>query len=57
MYTTDSMFRWWWYGGKKSVTPFRPLIDELKKKDANKDPQINQVIEYIRKSMINDKVA
>lgn len=56
-YTTESMFRWWWYGGKKSVIPFRPLIDELKKKDANKDPQVNQVLEYIRMAMLNDKVA
>jgi hypothetical protein len=56
-YTTESMFRWWWYGGKKSIIPFRPLIDELKKKDSNKDPQVNQVIEYIRQSMLNDKVA
>ena len=56
-YTTESMFRWWWYGGKKSVIPFRPLIDELRKKDANKDPQVNQVLEYIRQSMLSDKVA
>lgn len=56
-YTTESMFRWWWYGGKKSITPFRPLIDELKKRDANKDPQTNKIIEYIRQAMLNDKVA
>ena len=56
-YTTESMFRWWWYGGKKSIIPFRPLIDELKKKDSKKDPQSNKVIEYIRKAMLNDKVA
>jgi hypothetical protein len=63
MYTTESMFRWWWYGGKKSVTPFRPLIDELKRKDLekeidiNKSPQAHKIIEYIKTSMLTDKVA
>jgi hypothetical protein len=56
-YTTEAMFRWWWYGGKKSITPFRPLINELRVKDANKDPQVNKVIEFIRNTMQQDKVA
>ena len=56
-YTTQAMFRWWWYGGKKSITPFRPLINELRVKDANKDPQVNKVIEFIRNTMQQDKVA
>jgi hypothetical protein len=56
-YTTESMFRWFWYGGKKSITPFRPLINELRVKDANKDPQVNKVIELIRNTILNDKVA
>lgn len=56
-YTSQHMFRYYWSGGKKSITPFRPLIDELKSKDSNKDPQVNQVVEYIRQSMLSDKVA
>ena len=56
-YTTQAMFRWCWYGGKKSITPFRPLINELRVKDANKDPQVNKVIEFIRNTMQQDKVA
>jgi len=58
-YTTESMFRWWWYGGKskKSITGFKPLIDELKIKDANRNPQVNKVIELIRTTMLHDKVA
>jgi hypothetical protein len=56
-YTTESMFRWHWYGGKKSITPFRPLINELKLKDQNKDPQINNVVEFIRTAMLMDKIA
>lgn len=56
-YTSDSMFRWWWYGGKKSITAFRPLINELMVKDANRNPQVNKVIELIRNTMLLDKVA
>jgi hypothetical protein len=56
-YTTDSMFRYYWYGGKQSITPFKPLIQELKYKDANHSPQTNKLIDYIRESMLNDKVA
>lgn len=56
-YTTEAMFRWWWYGGKKSVTPFRPLIDELKKKDQNIDPQANKIIDHIKQFIHQDKVA
>lgn len=56
-YTTEYMFRYYWYGGKKSITPFRPLINELKLKDQNKDPQINKVVEFIRTTMLMDKTA
>jgi len=56
-YTSDSMFRWWWYGGKKSITAFRPLINELMIKDANRNPQVNKVIELIRTTILLDKVA
>lgn len=56
-YTTDSMFRYYWYGGKQSITPFKPLIQELKYKDENHSPQTNKLIDYIRQSMLNDKVA
>jgi hypothetical protein len=56
-YTTEYMFRYYWYGGKKSITPFRPLINELKLKDQNKDPQMNNVIEFIRSAMLLDKLA
>lgn len=56
-YTTKDMFRWYWYGGKKSITPFRPLIQELKIKDLNKDPQMNKVIDFIRNAIIDEKVA
>lgn len=56
-YTTEYMFRYYWYGGKKSITPFRPLINELKLKDQNKDPQMNNVIEFIRTAMLMDKLA
>lgn len=56
-YTTEYMFRYYWYGGKKSITPFRPLINELKLKDQNKDPQMNNVVEFIRTAMLMDKLA
>jgi len=58
-YTTESMFRWWWYGGnsKKSIKGFKPLLDELKIKAANSNAQDNKVIELIRTTMLQDKVA
>jgi len=56
-YAKDSMFRWWWYGGRESIPAFRPLIQELKIKDKNQDPQKNKVIDFIRIQLAQDKVA
>jgi hypothetical protein len=56
-YTSESMFRYYWYGGKASIKPFRPLIHELRLKDANKDPENNKVIDFIRMVIEQDKVA
>ena len=55
-YTTKSMFKHWWYG-RRDAMAFRPLIQELKIKDQNQDPQNNKVIDFIRIQLAQDKVA
>jgi hypothetical protein len=54
MYTTDAMFRWWWYGGKDSTISIRDLVYKTQQKDLGVSNQNNAVMEHIKNSILDD---
>ena len=54
MYTTDSMFRWWWYGGKDSTMSIRELIHKTQEKDLGVSNQNNAIMHHIKQSIHDD---
>jgi hypothetical protein len=54
MYTTDAMFRWWWYGGKDSTMSIKELIHKTQEKDFGVSNQNNAVMEHIKNSILDD---
>jgi hypothetical protein len=54
MYTTDSMFRWWWYGGKDSTMSIRELIHKTQEKDLGVSNQNNAIMLHIKQSIHDD---
>lgn len=54
MYTTNSMFKHWWYGGKQSTMSIRELIHKTQQKDFGVSNQNNVVMEHIKNSILDD---
>jgi antitoxin component HigA of HigAB toxin-antitoxin module len=54
MYTTNSMFKHWWYGGKQSTMSIRELIHKTQEKDFGVSNQNNAVMEHIKNSILDD---
>jgi hypothetical protein len=54
MYTTDAMFRWWWYGGKDSTMSIKDLVYKTQQKDLGVSNQNNVVMEHIKNSILED---
>lgn len=54
MYTSDSMFRWWWYGGKDSTISIRKLIHQTQQKDLGVSNQNNAIMHHIKQSIHDD---
>ena len=54
MYTTNSMFKHWWYGGKQSTMSIRELIHKTQEKDFGVSNQNNVVMQHIKNSILDD---